>query len=275
MSPDDTDATASPRLLEGKTAIVSGCGPGLGRDTALALARNGARIALLARSEANLAAVARDVEATGAEVITIQTDITRNEDCKRATEAALECWGRVDVLVNNAFALGETKAFVDADIDEDWRVPFEVNLFGTLRLSQQVARHMCTAGSGSIIMINTLSVRTPIISKEFGAYAASKGALRTAARYLAEELGPRGVRVNSVTPGQILGDALLAHLDRKAAEQGKTGEDLRAAIEARLPLRHLVGSDEIADAVVFFASDLSRAITGTELDVNGGEFIPG
>jgi NAD(P)-dependent dehydrogenase (short-subunit alcohol dehydrogenase family) len=179
------------------------------------------------------------------------------------------------VLVNNAFALGETKAFLDADLDSDWRAPFEVNLFGTLRLSQQVARHMSIAGSGSIVMISTLSVRTPIITAEFAAYAASKGALRTAARYLAQELGPLGIRVNSVTPGQILGDALLKYLDRKAEQQGKTGEDLRATIEAKLPLRHLVGSDEIADAVVFFASDLSRAITGTELDVNGGEYIPG
>ena len=269
------NATTRPRLLENKTAILSGCGPGLGRDTALALARHGARVALLARSPANLAAVARDLEAEGAEVITLQTDITSSEDCKNAAVAVAKQWGTIDVLVNNAFTLGETKAFLDADIDADWRAPFEVNLFGTLRLSQQVARHMCIAGSGSIVMINTLSVRTPIISKEFGAYAASKGALRTAARYLAEELGPRGIRVNTVTPGQILGDALLAYLDRKAAAEGKTGKELRASIEARLPLRHLVGSDEIADAVVFFASDLSRAVTGTELDVNGGEFIPG
>jgi NAD(P)-dependent dehydrogenase (short-subunit alcohol dehydrogenase family) len=134
---------------------------------------------------------------------------------------------------------------------------------------------MREAGYGSIVMINTFSVRKAEIAPEFAAYAASKGALRTAARYLAAELGPSGIRVNTVTPGRILGESLVGHLDRLAAQTGTTADELRAEIESKLPLRHIVGSDEIADAVLFFASDLSRAITGVELDVNGGEFIPG
>jgi NAD(P)-dependent dehydrogenase (short-subunit alcohol dehydrogenase family) len=267
-------AVSGARLLEGRTAIVSGIGPGLGRDSALALARSGARVALLARSEARLAEVGEEVEALGVESMTIQTDVTRRSDCERAAEAVAARFGSIDVLVNNAFTLGGTKSFLESDLEADWHSAFDVNLFGTLQMTRPVAERMRETGGGSIVMINTVSVKKAEIVKEFAAYASSKAALRTAARYLAEELGPFGIRVNSVTPGRIMGDSLLSHLDRVAAEVGRTGAELRTEIESKLPLRHIVGSDEIADAVVFFASDLSRAVTGVELDVNGGEFIP-
>jgi NAD(P)-dependent dehydrogenase (short-subunit alcohol dehydrogenase family) len=115
-------------LLEGRTAIVSGIGPGLGRDTALVLARNGARLALLTRSESSLAEVAEEVEALGAEVMTVPTDVTRRSDCERAVDAVARHFGAIDVLVNNAFTLGGTKPFLDSDLETDWRSAFEVNL---------------------------------------------------------------------------------------------------------------------------------------------------
>jgi NAD(P)-dependent dehydrogenase (short-subunit alcohol dehydrogenase family) len=254
-------------LLSDRVAIVSGIGPGMGRDISLAFAREGADVVLAARGADKLEAVATEVRATGRRALCVPTDIADPDDCRRLADAAQAEFGRVDILVNNAFKGGIEPLMAEADTAE-WRKIFDVNVFGSLQLTQAVIPHMRRAGGGSIIFINSMSMR--VIEPKFGAYAASKGALMIAAQTLARELGKDRIRVNSVVPGYIWGAALQGYFKMLAKQQGVTPDDVYGQIASRTSLHHIPTSEEIADAVVFFASDLSRVVTGQALDVNGG-----
>lgn len=256
-------------LLEGKVAIVAGIGPGLGRANALALARAGADVALAARTAARLDEVAKEVEALGRRALPVQADITRAEDCENVVAQTLAKLGRVDVLVNNAFQIPPFERLPDQEI-EKIRKSFEINLFAPLRLSQCVIPHMAERGSGSIVMINSVVLRHA--KPNYGAYKMAKHALLGMARNLACEVGPQGIRVNSVAPGYV-GDAtvdLVAKLQGMAEKRPEP--EVKRELLDTLMLRRAAEPEEIADAVVFFASDMSRSITGQCLDVNGGEY---
>jgi NAD(P)-dependent dehydrogenase (short-subunit alcohol dehydrogenase family) len=257
-------------LLTDRVAIVSGIGPGMGRDISLALAREGADVVLAARRLSMLDSVAAEVQALGRRALCVPTDIAQADHCHRLADAAHTEFGRIDVLVNNAFFGGRYDLIEDANLD-DWRKVFDVNVFGSIELSKAVAKYMKTAGGGSIVFINSMSMR--IIEPRLGGYAASKGALMTAAQTMAKELGAHKIRVNSVVPGYIWGPALQGYFKQLAQQQKTTPEAVYAEIASRTALNHLPTSEEIAGAVVFFASDLSRVITGQALDVNGGHYF--
>jgi NAD(P)-dependent dehydrogenase (short-subunit alcohol dehydrogenase family) len=257
-------------LLKDRVAIVSGIGPGMGRDISLAFAREGADVVLAARSADKLEAVAGEVRAHGRRALCVPTDIAEVDDCRRLADAAQAELGRVDILVNNAFRGGLEPPMAETDPSE-WRKIFDVNVFGSLQLTQAVIPHMRRGGGGSIVFINSMSMR--VIEAKFGGYAASKGALMIAAQTLARELGKDGIRVNSVVPGYIWGQALQGYFKMLAQQQGTTPDAVYAEIASRTALNHIPTSEEIADAVVFFASDLSRVVTGQALDVNGGHFF--
>jgi NAD(P)-dependent dehydrogenase (short-subunit alcohol dehydrogenase family) len=257
-------------LLTDRVAIVSGIGPGMGRDIALACAREGADVVLAARGADKLDAVAAEVRALGRRALCVPTDIATPDDYRRLAETAQAELGRIDILVNNAFKGGLEPLMADGDLNE-WRKIFDVNVFGSLQLTQAVIPHMRRRGGGSIIFINSMSMR--IIEPKFGAYAASKGALMIAAQTLAKELGRDKIRVNSVVPGYIWGAALQGYFKMLAKQHDITPDAVYAEIAGRTALNHIPTSEEIADAVIFFASDLSRVITGQALDVNGGHFF--
>jgi NAD(P)-dependent dehydrogenase (short-subunit alcohol dehydrogenase family) len=253
-------------LLEGRVAVVSGIGPGMGRDISLALARAGADVVLAARTESALDAVAQEVEASGRRAVTVPTDVTDPDQCRRLAAVAAGL-GRVDVLVNNAFTEEDWSRFDGFDV-ERWRSPIGVNVFGSLQVSQAVVPHMKAGGGGSIVMITTLSIR--MINPVLGGYAASKRSLTSAAQVMARELGPHGIRVNCVAPGHIWGRSLEHYFEFLAARRGVTAQDVYDEIAATNALNHIATSEEIARVVLFFASDLSRVITGQTLDVNCG-----
>lgn len=257
-------------LLEDKVCIVSGIGPGMGRDVSLALAREGADLVLAARTPERLDEVAAAVRALGRKAVCVVTDISKKQDCAYLAEAAHGELGRIDVLVNNAFFGGKYVPVEEADLD-DWRRVFDVNVYGSIQLSQAVIPTMKAQGGGSIIMINSMSMR--IIEPRFGGYAASKGALMIATQTMARELGQFRIRVNSVVPGYIWGPALEGYFKQLAKAQDTTPEAVYEQIASRTALHHIPNSEEIAGAVVFFASDLSRVVTGQALDVNGGHFF--
>jgi NAD(P)-dependent dehydrogenase (short-subunit alcohol dehydrogenase family) len=257
-------------LLRDRVAIVSGIGPGTGRSVALAFAREGAHLVLAARTAGALAELGADVRALGRRALEVPTDIARPEESQRLAEAARTEFGRVDVLVNNAYRSAPYEPVEQASM-EDWRRIFDVNLFGSIQLSQAVIPLMKAAGGGSIVMVNSMSVR--IVEPNFGGYAASKGALMTAVQTMAKELGAYRIRVNSVVPGYIWGPQLQRHFADVARQRGTTPEAVYAEIATRTALNHIPDPDEIADTVVFLASDLARAVTGQALDVNGGHFF--
>jgi NAD(P)-dependent dehydrogenase (short-subunit alcohol dehydrogenase family) len=257
-------------LLKDRIVIVSGIGPGMGRDIALACAREGAHIVLAARRQTMLDEVAADVRGLGREVLCVATDISKREQCLRLVETAHGKFGRIDVLVNNAFMGGVEEPIERVDL-ESWRRIYDVNVIGSMQLTQAVVPHMKAQGGGSVVMINSMSMR--VIEPRFGGYAASKGALMIATQTLAKELGVHGIRVNSVVPGYIWGKSLEGYFKMLAQQQGTTPDAVYASIASRTALNHIPTSEEIAGAVVFFASDLSRVVTGQALDVNGGHFF--
>jgi NAD(P)-dependent dehydrogenase (short-subunit alcohol dehydrogenase family) len=257
-------------LLRDRIGLVSGIGPGVGREVALAFAREGADVALAARTPRVLDEVAAEVRALGRRALPVPTDVTAPEDCLRLVERTVAELGGVDVLVNNAFLTHPWGPIESADFDA-WRRIMDVNLFGSLRLSQLVLPVMRARSGGSIVMVNTMSMR--IVEPSVGGYAASKAALMTATQTLAKEVGPDGIRVNSVVPGYIWSEKMEAHFRHLAAQQGRSYEAVRDEITRQTALHHIPDSAEIADAVLFFASDLSRGCTGQALDVNGGHFF--
>lgn len=257
-------------LLEGKVAIVSGIGPGMGRDISLLFAEHGADLVLGARTVASCEAVADEVRALGRQAEVVHLDITDVESCTSAVASAVAAFGGVDILVNNAFQDGNHRTFERSSLDE-WKATMDVNLWGTLQMTEAVVPAMIDRGGGRIVMINSMS--THRIEPKYGAYATSKGALETASKALAVELGVHGIRVNSVFPGYIWGDKVEWYFEHLAGKEGITPEEYYDRIADETALKYLPHSREIAGSVLFFASDLSKPVTGQGLGVNAGHWI--
>jgi NAD(P)-dependent dehydrogenase (short-subunit alcohol dehydrogenase family) len=259
-------------LLEGKVAFVSGIGPGMGRDISVLFAEHGADLVLGARTAANVDAVASEVEERGRKALRTSLNIADAESCAAAVDEAMATFGRIDVLVNNAFHGGDYSPFETADLDR-WRKTMEVNLFGTLQLIQRVVPVMKAQGDGRVVNVNSMSAVS--IAEAAGAYAASKSALATATKTLARELGRYGIRVNGIHPGYIWSDKVEWYIGEMAKAEGVTYEEKLAELEAETCLGYLPHSSEIAGSVLFFASDLSKPVTGQALGVNAGHFFQG
>jgi NAD(P)-dependent dehydrogenase (short-subunit alcohol dehydrogenase family) len=255
-------------LLAGTVVVVSGVGPGLGRSIALASAREGADVVLAARTAARLDEVAKEVTALGRRAVAVAADITQEQAAGHLARAALAEFGRADTLVHNAFAIPPLTSLADADLDA-LRAAFDTNVIAALRLTREFTPALA-AGRGSVVMINSAVLRHSRVP--FGGYKMAKSALLALARSLATELGPQGIRVNSVAPGYIWGDSLKWYFGYLARQRGVDRQQIYDETAATTDLRALPEPDEVADAVVFLASRLARAITGQCLDVNGGEF---
>jgi NAD(P)-dependent dehydrogenase (short-subunit alcohol dehydrogenase family) len=257
-------------LLDGKAAIVAGIGPGLGRSIALAFTREGADVTLAARQVETLDAVAAEVEAAGGRAVVVPTDVTDNAQSHALARVAHEAFGRLDVVVVNAFAFGPRTLAAETD-SEAWRETFEVNVLGAVNVTTAAAPFLAASDDGSIVVVNSQAARRSLPRR--GPYAATKAALLSLARTLAGELGGDGIRVNSVVPGPIWSPPLERALAERAGRVGTTVDEEYARLAADTPLGRIATADEVADAVVFFASPLAHAITGQSLDVNAGNWF--
>ncbi|MET0903113.1 MAG: SDR family oxidoreductase [Acidimicrobiales bacterium] len=257
-------------LLEGKVAIVSGIGPGMGRDISLKLAEHGADVVLGARRTEKSEEVAEEVRALGRRAEVVSLDITDAAACEEAVARAVGAFGGLDILVNNAFHDGNRKAFLDAPLEE-WRQTMEVNFWGTLQMTRAAAPAMIERGGGRVVMVNTMSAHR--IEPTYGAYAASKGALETVTKTLATELGAHGIRVNGIHPGYIWGDSVEWYFGYLGKKRGISGDEVYQEVASETALGYLPHSSEIAGSVVFFASELSKPVTGQSLDVNCGHWM--
>ena len=240
--------------LAGRTALVTGASRGIGAAAARALDRAGARVALTARGAGELRAVAAEL---GRDPVVVVADLAEADAPAAVAAQALDALGGVDVLVNSA-AVAARLATADTDaalIDG----LLAVNVRAPLLLIAALVGAMTARGGGSIVNLSSVSglVGTP----RRAAYAASKGALDAATRSLAIELGPVGIRVNAVAPG-VVDTALWA--------RNKTVPGVVAAIEAQTPLRRWATPEDIADVIVFLASDAARFITGETIAADGG-----
>jgi NAD(P)-dependent dehydrogenase (short-subunit alcohol dehydrogenase family) len=257
-------------LLDGKVCVVSGVGPGLGRQAARALATHGGHIVLAARSQANLDSVLAELQAMGARAMAVPTNIVDGDACARLMAAAAEEFGGVDVLVNNAFRPDVFQGFEDVDLAV-WRKIMDVNVFGSLQMTRAALPHLRERGGGSVVMVASMVARQPQPGQ--GGYAISKGALLTATRVLAYELGPSNVRVNAVVPGWMAGPSVDIYIDMTSSGRGVEPQVVVDELNARVPLGRIPRDEDVAGSIVYLASDLSAAMTGQALDTNGGEIF--
>jgi NAD(P)-dependent dehydrogenase (short-subunit alcohol dehydrogenase family) len=255
-------------LLQDKVVVVAGVGPGLGRAIALASAREGADVVLAARTAARLDDVAKEVTALGRRGLAVPADLAEAGAAARLAEAAHDAFGRTDALVYNALAMPPIKDLVSVDL-EAIDASMDANVVAALRLTRLFVPDLAAA-RGAVVMINSMVVR--FSQRRMGPYKLAKAALLAMAQSLATELGPQGVRVNSVAPGHIWGDSLQWYFGYLAHKRGVEVQQIYDETAAATDLGRLPEPDEIADAVVFLASPLARAITGQCLDVNCGEY---
>src|ERR1700722_2910050 len=270
--PESPSPAPSPAagLLSGKVCVVSGVGPGLGRQAARALAAHGATLVLGARRQASLDEVLAEVEGLGARAIAGPTNITDADQCARLMATATEAFGGVDVLVNNAFRFDAFQSFEEVDL-AIWRKIMDTNLFGSLQMTRAALPAMRARGGGSVVMVASMVARQP--QPVQGGYAISKGALLTATRVLAYELGPSGVRVNAVVPGWMAGPSVDIYIQMTSEGRGVPAQEVIDELNARVPLGRIPSDEEVAGAIVYPASDLSAAMTGQAIDTNGGEIF--
>lgn len=257
-------------LLKDKTVIVSGIGPGMGRDISLRCAEEGADVVLASRTPERLEAVAKEIEALGRKALCVPTDVSDPAQRKNLIETSIKEMGKVDVLVNNAFQQPPFTLLEDIEMEE-WNQSLNMNCTVALALTQEIVPHFKERSAGSVIMINTMSIRRAM--PNFGAYAAAKSALFSITRSLALELGEYGIRVNGVAPGYIWGDSVEWYFNSMAQERGVSLDVVKKEIEDQIALRHIPDSYEISGAVLFYASDLSCVVTGNTMDVNGGHYL--
>ncbi len=255
-------------MLQDKVVVVAGVGLGLGRSIALASAREGADVVLAARTAARLDDVAKEVAGLGRRALAVPTDLADAQAADHLAEAALDGFGRVDALVYNALAMPPIKTLGEVSL-EALNASFDANVIAALRLTRLFTSALAES-TGSVVMINSMVVRFSQL--RMGPYKLAKAALLAMAQSLATELGPRGIRVNSVAPGHIWGDSLKWYFGYQAHKRGVEVQQIYDETAAGIDLGRLPEPDEIADAVVFLASSLARAITGQCLDVNCGEY---
>ena len=242
--------------LEGKTALVTGAGRGIGREIARGYAEAGASLVLADIDEASAQAVAEELERGGAETLALGVDVSDSAAVDAMVEQAATRFGRLDVAVNNA-GVCELADVCDTT-DEQWRRVFSVNADGVFYCCRAEARQMLTRGGGSIINMASMSGLIVNHPQTQSAYNASKAAVIHFSRSMAAELAPRGVRVNSVSPGYV--------------DTDETGEwsFLHPTIERDTPMARLARPEEMRGVFLFLASDSASYVTGSNLVIDGG-----
>ena len=256
-------------LLEGKTVIVSGVGPGMGQSLARIAAKEGAKVAMGARNQDFLDQVAGEIRAAGGEVVARSTDVTRTDQCEALAKAALDAFGRIDGLVNSAYIHGQWTTVDQADPD-DWLKVLDVNCLGALRMAKAVFPTMKAQGGGAIVNVSTMSTVNPFPGE--GGYASGKGGLNALTRHMAKDFGPHGIRVNVTRMGWIGGKPVYDWIGREVAS-GRDRAEVEGEITARIPLGIIPPEEDCAKAVLFFLSDYAKVVTGASLDVNGGQYM--
>ncbi len=256
-------------LLAGKTVVVSGVGTGLGREIALAASRDGANVVLAARTEANLKAVADEIDPSGERVAHAVTDILDAKACLRLIATAASTFGGVDALVNVAAKEDVFGGLAGADL-QAWRAMLDANVIGTLQLTQAALPELEKHG-GAVVFIGTQASFHPQIPQS--AYATSKGALHSAMFSLARELGPKKIRVNMVVPTWMWGPNVELYVQMTAKQRGISEDAVKAKITKNMPLGEIPEDGDVANSVIFFASDYARMLTGQTLFVNAGEYF--
>jgi NAD(P)-dependent dehydrogenase (short-subunit alcohol dehydrogenase family) len=223
-----------------------------------------------ARRTEYLDSVVAELVALGGRGLAVPTDMGELEQSRALAERVAAHFGRIDVVVGSAAKGGPNHTIMNADLG-DWQEAWRVNVLGPLELARAAIPHLRAVGGGAIVMVSTLAVRA--INAGQGAYAATKSALTVAAQTLAKEVGVDGIRVNIVVPGFVPGPNPDTMFARLAERRGTTPQAVMDQLADETALKRFPTPDDIADAIVFLASDRARSITGVTLDVNAGRWM--
>jgi NAD(P)-dependent dehydrogenase (short-subunit alcohol dehydrogenase family) len=246
--------------LEGRAALVTGATSGIGRATALLFASAGARVALVGRGEEGLAATAAEVSARGGEAVEIQADVTVEAHARRAVETAAERLGGLDVLVNAAGII--SNGTVETTQLDDWDAMMNVNLRSVFHLMQLAAPHLARRPGN---VVNVSSVTGLRAFPGVLAYCVSKAGLDQLTRCAALELAPKGVRVNAVNPGVV-----VTQIHRRGGMAEEKYSDFLEHSKTTHPLGRVGAAEEVAELILFLASDHAAWITGATHSIDGG-----
>jgi len=254
--------------LDGRVAIVTGSGNGLGKAIAISLARENAKVLISDIDIEGIKKVVAETREAGYKALGVRCDVTKPREVQRMVSTCLKQFGQVDILVNNAGGEGADMGnkFLEGIPFKDWQQTIDVNLKGTILCAMAVVPHMIQKKYGKIVNISSQGGRyTSEMAGPF--YAAAKAGQLGFTRQMALKLGPYGIYVNAIAPG------LISSGPRVQGVWLKRTEDQRQEMLKKIPLRRLGTPEEIANVVKFLASDASSYITGTTIDVNGGRYM--
>ncbi len=254
-------------ILKDKVVIITGAGPGMGQAMCKGAAKEGAKVAISARSIDFIENLRDEIAADGGDVIAVPTDVSDNAQCQNLAKATLDKWGRIDGLVHSAYYHPDWANLEAASVDQLAQA-FDVIALGGLRMAQAVIPTMKEQGAGSIVNISTLASRKPMPGE--GGYAMCKAALNQLSRQLAIELSGTGIRANTALMGWMDGVPLDAFFAGMGKEEGAAFKKQRAS---EIPVGHIPPDADCAKSVYFLLSDYASEVTGAALDVNGGDWV--
>jgi NAD(P)-dependent dehydrogenase (short-subunit alcohol dehydrogenase family) len=251
--------------LDGKVAVITGGNSGVGAATAKLFAKEGAKVVISARREAQLLEVAKEIQDNGGEVLTVVTDISKSEDAKNLIEKTVEKYGTIDILVNNAGVLEAGLKPIDRVLDEDMDRIIDTNAKGTMYCLREATAQMSKTGSGSVVNVASIA---GIMGNGGAAYVASKAAIVGITRHTALRFAGTNIRCNAVCPGSIatpmVADMNPSNLDPDMF--GAMGKHSDMRVQICMP-------DDVANIILFLASDESRAITGQAIQSDFGSTL--
>lgn len=248
--------------LKGKRVLITAGAQGIGEAITRRIIEAGAHVAVHYFSSADVAkTLVQEAEAKGLKAITVQGDLTLREDAERIAAEVQAAFGGLEILINNAGSLVERRLVNEVD-DKHWKTVWDVNVTSAQNMTQAVVQMLEESGASSIVNLASLAGRKGGHPGSL-AYSTSKGAILTWSRALANELAPKGIRVNALAPGLILGTSFHnTHTTKESAD----------ATVATIPLARAGTADDVARAALFFASEFDGFITGATLDINGGVY---
>lgn len=256
--------------LTGKVAIITGASTGTGPVMAKRFVEEGAKVVLSARRVELVEAVAAKL---GGAAIAVRADVTSEDDVKAMVDRAIDSFGQIDILLNNAAAPGQDKYVWEQTLD-NWNATIAIDLTAAMLCSREVLnRSMLARKTGAIVNFSSTAGWTGMERKTH--YTAAKAALRALTKTIALEVGPHGIRCNCLVPGGIETELLVNYGQRIAAERGITYEEWRTEATAKVALRTISQPADIANLALFLASDESRTITGQSINCDAGEYMVG
>jgi NAD(P)-dependent dehydrogenase (short-subunit alcohol dehydrogenase family) len=254
--------------LKGKIALVTGAGSGIGKATALVLAREGAAVAVLSRTEHEVDQTAEEIEALGGPALSITADISDDRDMERAIGLVVQRFGRLDIVVANAGINGVWAPIEDLKPDE-WDKTISVNLRGTYLTIHHAVPKLEAAGGGAVVIVSSINGTRAFGTPGASAYSVTKAGQVALAQQLALELGPRKIRVNAVCPG-----AIESEISDNTEQRGREKTEIPVEFpEGDIPITGGAPgkAEDVAEAVLFLVSDGARHITGTPVWIDGGQ----